>query len=116
MRPNRVLKNCLVVFISLTALCFALPHWITKATASKGSASPKQTELARMSEQVSIHAAGKGNPYINLSDGREVITAYEGPQELMNALENNQAKPLSLASADFDEDGVPDLVSGYAGP
>ena len=26
----------------------------------------------------------------------------------------NQAQPLGLASADFDEDGVPDLVSGYS--
>jgi hypothetical protein len=32
------------------------------------------------------------------------------------ALEQNRAEARSLASADFDEDGVPDLVSGYAGP
>ncbi|HXU08286.1 MAG TPA: VCBS repeat-containing protein, partial [Blastocatellia bacterium] len=31
-------------------------------------------------------------------------------------LERNQARPLSLCSADFDEDGVLDLISGYAGP
>ena len=30
------------------------------------------------------------------------------------ALEQNLAEPLSLASADFDEDGVPDLIGGYA--
>jgi hypothetical protein len=35
-------------------------------------------------------------------------------EHLKRALTENQAQPRSLASADFDEDGVPDLVSGYA--
>jgi hypothetical protein len=35
-------------------------------------------------------------------------------KELRIALEQNQAKPVSLASADFDEDGVPDLITGYS--
>src|SRR5262249_20514791 len=71
--------------------------------------------LAQMSKAVSIQAAGRGNPYLNLSDGHELFTNYVGDPQLVEALESNQAKPLSLASADFDEDGVPDLVSGYAG-
>jgi CSLREA domain-containing protein len=66
-----------------------------------------------MSENVSVLAAGRGNPNINLSDGRNVLTQYAGPVELQQALIQDQAQPLSLASADFDEDGVPDLVSGY---
>jgi hypothetical protein len=45
-----------------------------------------------------------------------LITTYSGPAELTNLLERNEAQPLSLCSADFDEDGVPDLISGYAGP
>jgi hypothetical protein len=73
-------------------------------------------ERARMSDEISVHAAGLGNPWINLSDGHEVITPYSGPAELTQVLERNQARPLSLCSADFDEDGVPDLISGYAGP
>ncbi|HEY3103949.1 MAG TPA: VCBS repeat-containing protein [Pyrinomonadaceae bacterium] len=63
---------------------------------------------------MTVQAAGRGNPKINLSDGHELLTSYVGPQELSNALQQNLAEPLSLASADFDEDGVPDLVSGYA--
>jgi hypothetical protein len=69
--------------------------------------------LARLSESVSVHAARRGNPTINLSDGRTVLTSYAGPDELQQALSQNQAEPLSLAAADFDEDGVPDLLSGY---
>src|SRR4030095_11261340 len=69
--------------------------------------------LAYLAEQVSVAAAGRGNPTLNLADGRAVITSFKGPEELQQALSLNQAEPLSLASADFDEDGVPDLVSGY---
>jgi hypothetical protein len=67
-----------------------------------------------LSESISVRAAGIGNPIINLSDGHDLITPYVGEERLQQALERNEARPLSLASADFDEDGVPDLVSGYA--
>jgi subtilisin-like proprotein convertase family protein len=77
------------------------------------SADLKREEPARLSDRVSVQARGRGNPTINLSDGREVLTAYAGPPDLREALEQNRAQPRSLASADFDEDGVPDLVSGY---
>src|SRR5207237_6723866 len=70
--------------------------------------------LARLSDKVSVHASGRGNPTINLSDGHDLLTSYIGPDELRVALEQNLAQPLSLTSADFDEDGVPDLISGYA--
>src|SRR5205085_341453 len=36
------------------------------------------------------------------------------PDELADVLAQKEARPLSLASADFDEDGVPDLLTGYA--
>src|SRR5438309_5074834 len=76
----------------------------------KASAIPR----ARLSQTISIHAAGRGNPSINLSDGRDVLTSYSGPAALAQALQRNEAEPLALASADFDEDGVPDLICGYA--
>ncbi|MEO8434724.1 MAG: Calx-beta domain-containing protein [Pyrinomonadaceae bacterium] len=89
------------------------PFALTRASGD-GVTNPKERlELARLSDSVSVHATGRGNPTINFSDGREVITDYEGPADLRAALEQNQAQPQSLATADFDEDGVPDLVSGY---
>ena len=42
-------------------------------------------------------------------------TRYAGDDGARRLLENRQASPLALATADFDEDGVADLVSGYAG-
>jgi len=39
----------------------------------------------------------------------EAVDSTGGPRALLSGLE----RPLSLAAADLDEDGVPDLVSGY---
>jgi CSLREA domain-containing protein len=72
-------------------------------------------EIEGQGDPVSLHAAGRGNPWINLQDGRDLSAFYVGPVALTQALKEGRDQPLSLAAADFDEDGVPDLVSGYAG-
>jgi len=59
---------------------------------------------------------GAGIPWINLEAGCDLPTSYHGPARLVRILKEGQAHPLSLATADFDEDGMPDLVSGYFGP
>src|SRR5205807_384690 len=69
---------------------------------------------ARLNEQVSIRKVGPHDPTLSLANGHDLLSAYQGPARLQRALEQNEAQALSLASADFDEDGVPDLVSGYA--
>ncbi len=51
---------------------------------------------------------------INMSAERPVPTRYVGHDGSRQLLEGKQADPRALAAADFDEDGVPDLVSGYA--
>ncbi|MFY9608130.1 MAG: HYR domain-containing protein, partial [Blastocatellia bacterium] len=68
---------------------------------------------ASWSDQVSVHAAGRGRPYINFGDGHDVLTSYE-TSATSEVSGSSPAKPLAMASADFDEDGVPDLVSGYS--
>ena len=62
---------------------------------------------------VIVHAAQRGNPHMNLLDGHAVSTNYVAGENGGSAQLSN-AQPLALASADFDEDGVPDLVSAYA--
>src|SRR5437016_3121322 len=69
---------------------------------------------ARPNEQVSIREIGPHDARLSLVNGHDLLSAYQGPARLQRALEQNEAQALSLASADFDEDGVPDLVSGYA--
>jgi hypothetical protein len=44
-----------------------------------------------------VHAAGRGNSGISLSDGHDVITPYAGPDHLVRSLAENQARSLSLA-------------------
>ncbi|HWX41847.1 MAG TPA: VCBS repeat-containing protein [Blastocatellia bacterium] len=63
---------------------------------------------------VAVHAAGRGNPRINLQNGYELPTSYVGKQRLVESLKSGSARALSLAAGDFDEDGQLDLVSGYS--
>ncbi|HXF41895.1 MAG TPA: hypothetical protein VN687_19420 [Blastocatellia bacterium] len=116
---TRTRRAQILALIGAIALASVIVHRTQqKAVAESGAAVSKQShiQLARVSGEVTVHAAGRGNPWINLSDGHELLTPYRGPAELTTLLERNEARPLSLCSADFDEDGVPDLISGYAGP
>jgi VCBS repeat protein/all-beta uncharacterized protein/S-layer family protein/BACON domain-containing protein len=107
------LPGALVLLGLLASIWFLVQsHPISHAQKTAGHAFDKAT----LSEQVNVRAAGRGNPLVNLSDGRAIITSFSGDQSLKQALETDSARPLSLASADFDEDGVADLVSGYGGP
>lgn len=61
-----------------------------------------------------VLAMGRGAPFMHLSDGRPVTTTFVGATELAAKLGDGLASPLALASADLDEDGVPDLICGHA--
>lgn len=77
-RHRRTFGLQIILLIGLAALPFLLaltrvvarPWAVSKATNTKG----KTINLARLSQSVSVRAAGRGNPTINLSDGREVLT------------------------------------------
>lgn len=88
----------------------------TQASASVETQTRVLQEGVLVSDRITVHAAGRGNPWINLRDGHDLPVFYTGAERLKQVLEQNLALPLALASGDFDRDGVPDLVSGYAGP
>jgi uncharacterized repeat protein (TIGR01451 family) len=68
-----------------------------------------------LDRSVTARAAGRGNPWVTLRDGYGAPAQYQGSSKLVQQLKDNQTRPLSVGSADFDEDGVPDIVAGYAG-
>jgi hypothetical protein len=67
-----------------------------------------------LSEQAIIY--GKASSLLKLSDGRELISTFDGNLQARQALMSGEAHPLAVATADFDEDGVADIITGYAGP
>lgn len=104
----------LVAFSPLFALLicwFALanslwmPKAITEAEASLLKSAP---------ETITSSAALPTSSSIKMREAVPLQTTYLGAANLRTALAQNQTRPLSLASGDFDEDGVPDLVCGYA--
>ncbi|GEM_PF-827133 len=82
------------------------------------AAAPVSTGMARP-VALAVQAAQRGNPWGNLLDGRELTTSYSaaGGKALtfQRALASQSLAPRALVAADFDRDGLPDLVSGYGG-
>src|SRR5215471_2159863 len=101
-----------VVLLVATTLIYPLPFHAIKA-ANVSRLATRMQETAFLSETASLQAQGSSNGWINFGHGREVVAPVAGPTELQNEFESNPAAPLSLAAADLDGDGVPDLVSGF---
>ena len=95
--------------ISLLMLALGLCGLSQVAAAQSGGAVnravPNSCEGGNSSGMTTIHAAQRGAPFLNLCDGHALGGGIAGVR---------QAQPLALASGDFDEDGTPDLVSGFA--
>ncbi|HEY6242910.1 MAG TPA: VCBS repeat-containing protein, partial [Pyrinomonadaceae bacterium] len=102
--PKTTVKLLTILLISASA---SLALYVR--VASKSSALVKNSK-----GQVTVWAAGRGKPFLNLKDGRDMTVKYSGPSSLADALQNGSAQARTLASADFDRNGTPDIVAGYA--
>ncbi len=49
-----------------------------------------------------------------MDEGRPLSATFSGTARAQRALQQGQVKPLSMATADFDGDGVADLIVGYS--
>src|SRR5215216_1882214 len=107
----------------LLAICLvlaAVPLALYVRVKSEGSArwfSKAEDSVARTKqskEQVTVQAAGRGRPFLNLQDGRGMSITYRGDDVAVAALQSGVAQARALASADFDLNGTPDVVAGYA--
>src|SRR5437867_4436565 len=63
---------------------------------------------------ITIQAAGRGRPFLNFQDGREVSANYHGNESATQALQSGQARARALTTVDLDGNATPDLVVGYA--
>ncbi|MFY9607363.1 MAG: C25 family cysteine peptidase [Blastocatellia bacterium] len=113
------MKRNIVLFVSVLTVLFPLAYSICLSGTSAYDLMASGQEVGDVREYltnaISARAAGRGNPWINFRDGHTAPADYQGSARLVPQLRDNQLRPLSLASADFDEDGVQDLVAGYAG-
>jgi uncharacterized repeat protein (TIGR01451 family) len=104
-----------LLLISLLAVVIAILYStpILQARASRVTAQEMNERRGPLGKTISVRAAGRGAPWINLRDGYDLPADYQGTSKTSQALKANQARPVALASADFDEDGIADLVSAY---
>lgn len=121
--PRRIIRtmkrnNTLVLFSVLAAgLSLVTSSILLRTGASGVSPAPQRSVELRglLGDSVTAHAEGRGNPWVTLRNGSSVPVQFLGSSKSIQQLNDNRMRPLSIGSADFDEDGVPDIVSGYAG-
>jgi hypothetical protein len=108
-------KQIFLLPLSLGVGALMLQSLFLVSVASKNKSTPiEQTpQPPRFGEQKMVETILRRDPLLDLADGRDLLTTYDGSAEKQHALELNSARPTTLAAADFDEDGIPDLVCGY---
>ncbi|MBS1797258.1 MAG: Ig-like domain repeat protein [Acidobacteria bacterium] len=62
----------------------------------------------------SVNIEANASPWIKLRQGKAIETDYVGSERTVKRFESGELRPTALAATDFDADGFPDLVSGYA--
>jgi CSLREA domain-containing protein len=106
-------KHSLLLVLLLGLSC--LPICI-KALQSSAVFSQLNKAKAGTGGRITVRPANRGNPAVNLQDGVELPPADSVAVEIHQAFKEGLAQPCALDSADFDEDGMPDLILGYSRP
>lgn len=97
-------------FVLILALILGLVFGSPSDGAMGHSHSPRG-ESVTVSRAV-VSQSSRGEPWVKLLGGRDIQTRFRD-SEAASMIESD-SEPLSLFAADFDGDGVPDLVSGYS--
>ena len=101
------MKRFVLLFVLFALIC--LPHFVNV----KSFTTPLPFRAGQAGERAKVRASGRGYPRINLSDGFALPAAQEENAKSRSSFEKSSAATRSIAAADFDEDGTPDLVCGY---
>jgi CSLREA domain-containing protein len=97
-------------FISISAVALLVAFGFSSRPARM-----QQTGTLAPVKRVTVHAADRGQPRVNLQDGHELSANFSQNAKAHQRIQQSFSTPQAIASADFDEDGVPDIVCGYAG-
>jgi hypothetical protein len=108
----KLLAICLIVVAVPLALYVRVKSESSAGWFSKANDSVARTK--RPKDAVTVQAANRGKPFLNLQDGRGMSVTYRGDQAAVVALQSGGAQARALASADFDRNGTPDVVAGYS--
>ncbi|MFZ0063084.1 MAG: hypothetical protein WAL47_13720, partial [Pyrinomonadaceae bacterium] len=109
----RISNRTALKLLAICLLVAAVPVALYVRVKSEDSVPLNPVEVKKDPKRVTVQAAGRGKPYLNLQDGRKASVEYLGDSALASALQNGAAQARSLASADFDLNGTPDVVAGY---
>ena len=93
--------------------CCLLLGWYGVSINQPAAASLPQAQKQSDVSSISLFTAGRGNPYVNVTDGRPLSTVHEVAPTAETTSSTAQLTPLALTSGDFTGDGLPDLVSTY---
>src|ERR1043165_3495599 len=120
MSIRRTRRSAVVLFTILgffTAFLLGT-HFVSKASTESGPLVENQTSQGTAPDlatgKVTMHAAGRGKPLYNLSDGTQMPVTFRGLESAVEALSLGLAEPRALSSGDLDRNGTPDVVAGYA--
>lgn len=86
------------------------------AKASAGSAPSAHHAISSIIDQALTQSDHANHPFVNFTAGRSRATSYVGAEGLADILKRGLAQPVALASGDFNNDGVMDLIAGYTSP
>lgn len=108
-KSARRLLPLLAVFLIVAFIPLALYVQVD----SKNSVAVNSVVVKNRIGQVTVQAAGRGKPFLNLQNGRAMSAEDSGNREAVAYLQNGTAQARALASADFDHNGRPDVIAAY---
>jgi len=106
-------RRTLIILIALAVSLAAFGWSSFKSLAHISSNKAASIKAPQPVSRVMAQLGDSGRPWINFADARSAAVSYRGSEAPRTAIGDNLARPLALASADFDEDGVMDFVGGY---
>lgn len=109
--PVAILFLALAIIASLINISVHGYSLIPVTVSAQSSAS---TVDSASQKRILLRASARANSRINLTDGYAIDTAYLRAGSPLDA-SNSLVSPLTLSTADFNEDGLTDLAAGYSG-